>query len=195
MADLRDVWVTVPTRGDHPDLLADLIDTLAVPRHHVVVVTTKPDVPLPEGVVEVPDLGPVSVHRWWIDGIVFASRNGAKYVLVCNDDIRVAPDTLPKMVDQIHADQTPLCWATGNQAAITGWCWLLRVASPVRPDQALRWWWGDNDLDRQASLCGGASRVEAGVVHVHGNETTHASPELQALALQDNGVYHQKWSG
>lgn len=152
------------------------------------------DCDLPDGVHVADDRGPANIHRWWTVGIAAATRARARYVAVANDDVTITEQTLPLMLDAMHREQSPLCWATDRDGAITGWFWLVRVASPVRPDQSYRWWWGDVDLDLQARQCGGASRVEVGVVHLHGNEATLASPQLRALADADQGTYHAKWS-
>jgi hypothetical protein len=99
------------------------------------------------------------------------------------------------MLTAARRDLADICWATEQQTAITGWCWLLRVRSGLRPDETYRWWFGETDLARRADAAGGATRVEAGVVHVHPNLTTSQSPELRELAEADRAVYVARWGG
>lgn len=188
-------WLTVPTRGDHPDLLAGIVADCGLPPQRIVVVATATGLDLPAGVHVRHDLGAVNIQRWWNEGIRCAERGGADRVLVVNDDIRLTRDTIPTMSAAMDRDRTDLCWATQHHQALTGWAWMLRLSSPVRPDETFRWWFGENDIGAQARLRGGATRVEAGVVHVHGNETTAASEELQALAELDREAFKAKWEG
>lgn len=186
------VWLTVPTRGDHPDLLADIVEDCDLPRSQVVVVATAPDVDLPTGVRFLYDLAPLNIHRWWNLGLYVAAAGGASHVLVVNDDITLSPATIPAMLDRLDESGAAVCWA--HPVAMTGWCWLLDLASSVRPDEAYRWWYGDDDLIAQCAASGRwPVGVDAGVTHRHGNETTEASPALQELALADLQTYRRKW--
>lgn len=185
-------WLTVPTRGDHPDLLAGIVADCGLPRSQVVVVATVAGLDLPVGVHVRHDFGAVNIQRWWNEGIRFAAGGGASHVLVVNDDITLTRDTVPAMLDRLDESDAAVCWA--HPVAMTGWCWLLDLSSDVRPDEAYRWWYGDEDIVKQCDASGRPSvGVEAGVIHRHGNETTEASPGLQALALADLRTYRRKW--
>ncbi len=186
------VWLIVPTRGDHPDLLAGIVADCGLPRSQVVVIATAPGIDLPAGVRFLYDLAPVNIQRWWNEGIRLAAGGGASHVLVVNDDITLTRDTVPTMLGELAGSGADVCWA--HPTAMTGWCWLLDLSSDVRPDESYRWWYGDDDLAAQCAASGRPSvGVEAGVIHRHGNETTQASPGLQALALADLRTYRRKW--
>lgn len=184
-------WLTVPTRGDHPDLLAGIVADCGLPPDRVVVIATAPDLDLPAGVHVLHDFGAICIQRWWNEGIRHAQANGATHALVVNDDIVLTPESLPAMLDAMAGTDAVLCWAHPAWDSMTGWCWLLDLASDVRPDEQFRWFFGDNDLARQAGTR--IARADAGVLHMHPTETTAASAELRALAERDQVLYRQKW--
>jgi hypothetical protein len=76
---------------------------------------------------------------------------------------------------------------------VCGYCWVLDLASDVRPDESYRWWYGDRDLDIQARRAGGVAHVPAMVRHVHGNELTRENPELMKLTEADEDYFFEKW--
>jgi len=183
------VWVVVPTRGDHPDLIQGIVDDCG---HPVVVVTTAPGVDVPEGAGRVHDLGPTNIQRWWNLGIAYAERRGARYAAVLNDDVRVGPGALDRMAAALATTGASLCWSDARR--MTGWAFMLDLGRPVRPDERFAWWFGDDDLGMQAARSGGAVGVDAGIEHLHPNATTVASPALQALARVDQETFNRKWA-
>lgn len=180
------VGLVVPTRGDHPDLLAGLVG-LGLP---TVIVRTAPFDP-PAGVTVVDDFGPRNIHRWWNAGIRQAQDGGARYALVVNDDVILPADAADEMVARLQRDDAWLCGA--DPTAITGWCWLLDLDSPLRPDESFRWFFGDNDLWLRATHEGRLTGLNVGAVHVHPNEATSRSAELAAVTREDEVIFRQKW--
>ena len=181
------IWVVVPTRGDHPDLLQRIVDGCG---HPVVVVTTLSGVRVPEGAGQIHDLGTTNISRWWNRGITYATFRGARYVAVLNDDVRVGQGALDMMAEALRCTRAPLCWSAHR---MTGWAWMLDLASMVRPDERFAWYYGDDDLGRQAGLFGGAVEVDVDIEHLHPDVTTWASPDLQALARADRVTFDRKW--
>lgn len=180
---MADVALVVPTRGDHPDLLAGLVD-LGLP---TVIVRTAPfDFATTALVID--DFGPVNIHRWWNTGLdVLQTR----YALVVNDDVSLPPDAPAEMVDRLQRDDAWLCGA--DPVAMTGWCWMLDLTSPLRPDERFRWFFGDNDLWLRAGQAGKLTGLNVGAVHHHANEATAASPELADVIRADEALFRQKW--
>ena len=85
------LWVVIPTRDDHPELLAALVDGCGVPRERIVLVNTG-DHPVSRYRTRVvTDRGQVNIQRWWNRGIDYAEAMGATHVAVLNDDVRLAP--------------------------------------------------------------------------------------------------------
>ena len=194
------LFMTVPTAGAHPELLADLIRDCGLPPERVVIVVTKPGVDLPEGVIRVESFGPPRIQHWWTLGIDEAQRRGATAVAVLNDDIRVQPATLARL----HSELTGTCAAIASpsrpgirdgvhkrplipyEPRLWGSIWVLNLATGLRPDERYVWWYGDNDLDLRARRHhGGVVLVPVEYEHVHPSTATFRSPELLAIAERD----------
>jgi hypothetical protein len=76
-----------------------------------------------------------------------------------------------------------------------GWAWILDPASPVRPDESLRWWWNDTDVDWQARLAGGMVMVGAPAVpNVQPNYWTIHRPDCGARVAADREAFAAKWA-
>lgn len=185
------LWVVIPTRDDHPELLAALVDGCGVPRERIVLVNTG-DHPVSRYRTRVvTDRGQVNIQRWWNRGIDYAEAMGATHVAVLNDDVRLAPGSLARMMRALADADATLAWADSGR--MTGWAWLLRLDRGVRPDERFRWWYGDNDLHDRATVNGGVAYTpDSGVEHVHPNEATSASPQLRALAESDADTYRSR---
>lgn len=195
------LFMTVPTAGSHPELLRALIDDSGLPRERIIVVTTRIDIDLPDGVVRVDDLDlPPNIQRWWRRGIDEAQSRGATAVVVANDDLQVRPETFrelhaalihtgatiaspsrPEFPDGLHkGDLIPY------EPRIWGCLWMVDVASGLRPDERYVWWYGDNDLDIRARRdYNGIVSVPVWYEHLHPGEGTSKSSELVAQSNRD----------
>ena len=91
------LFLTIPTRLDHPELLEALIERSSVPRERVILVATAPNLELPTGCIVINDFDPPNIQRWWLTGIEEAIRRGASAVAVLNDDLRINEATLPTL--------------------------------------------------------------------------------------------------
>lgn len=194
---MADIWVTVPTAGRAT--LPGAIDSTGIPRDRVVVVTTAPDVAVPEGCREVVDLAEINIHRWWNVGIDACVAEGARYVAVINDDVRMGADTLPALLGRLQSTGAALASPGGGglvtdierHMVLNGACWLLDTGTGLRPDEGYRWWFGDNDLDLRARRDhGGVVSVQCYFEHLHANQLTAGSPDLLALTHMDA----QRWA-
>jgi hypothetical protein len=75
-----------------------------------------------------------------------------------------------------------------------GHAWILDPVSTVRPDETMRWWWCDTDIDWQARQAGGMVMVGGFPVHnVHPNDFTTRRPELGQQAGEDGLTFVAKW--
>ena len=186
--------MTVPTAGNRPHLLENLVRGSGLPPERVIVVTTRPHVQVPKGVVAVSDLGPLNIHRWWNRGIDEAIRRGATAVAVVNDDVTIDAETFsalenallrtgaaiaspsrPPFHDGLHKRRL-----VPYEPRLWGSLWMLRLDSGLRPDTGYVWWYGDNDLDIRARRDhGGVVLVPVEYRHLHPGEGTAASPELK----------------
>jgi hypothetical protein len=164
LVGLKDVFVTIPTAGSHPDLLRQIVDDCGVPRDRIVLVRTKPGVRLVEGCEIVDDFGAPNIQRWWNSGIDVAVARGAAAIAVINDDISLSKETLRLLHAEMSRTGATVATPTrpGVQAGLhkgplipykpvlLGCLWLLDLRSGLRPNEEFVWYFGDVDLDIRA---------------------------------------------
>ena len=97
------LFMTIPTAGSHPDMLEGIVETCGLLRERIVIIRTKPNVDVPSGCIVVDDFEPPNIQRWWKRGIDESAARGATAVAVLNDDLRIEPDTLEKLHDELLA--------------------------------------------------------------------------------------------
>jgi hypothetical protein len=189
------LFMTVPTAGNRTELLHALVQDSGLPPERIVVIATRPGVVAPSGVTIIEDFDAPNIHRWWNRGIDEAQIRGASSVAVVNDDVRLAPTTLPDLETALSAtgaaiasparDPYPLGVHRGRLVPyaprLWGSLWVLRIDSGLRPDPAYVWWYGDNDLDIRARRDhGGVVLVDVPFEHLHPSEGLAQNPELAA---------------
>ena len=172
--------------------LPAIIENAGIPQSNIVIVHTKQNEPI-EGVHNLWDLDEINIHRWWNRGIEYALARGARYVAVLNDDVELADDPLNKITDAMREKGSALGYPYPFSNTVCGYCWVVDLASDVRPDERFRWWYGDNDLNFQARAYGEVLAVPAKVRHLHGNELTKNNEELMALTVKDEDLFFEKW--
>lgn len=203
------LFMTVPTAGSRPALLSALIRDCGLPLNRIVIVATKPDVDLPDGLVVVEDFGPPNIQRWWAEGIAEAQRRGATSVAVLNDDIRVTPESLPTLAQALIDTGAAIASPSREpfrdglhkrplvpyEPRLWGSLWVLRVDSGLRPDQRYVWWYGDNDLDIRARRDhGGVVLREVEYEHLHPSEGTSSNPALVAQTDLDAQTFERQYA-
>lgn len=197
------LFVTVPTRGDHPDLLESLIANSGVPREHVVVVRTDPTASVPTGVSVIDDSGPLNIHRWWNEGISRAVELGATTVAVLNDDLVIEPGSLQMLDEALLENGATLATPGASETlirdlrsparVIVGSLWLIDPRHGLRPSEDYRWFFGDDDLDvRARSRSQGIVTVPVGWEHPHAGEATERSSYLQELVTRDERTFRRQ---
>ena len=203
------LFMTVPTAGSRPELLAGLIADCGLPPEQVVIVATRAGLNLPGGVVVLEDLDTPNIQRWWALGIQAAQDRGATVVAVVNDDIRMTPQTLPTLAAELSRTGAAVAspsrppFRNGRhtrplipyEPRLWGSLWVLRLASGLRPDTRYVWWYGDNDLDIRARRHhGGVVLADVDYEHLHPGEGTAKSPELQAQSNLDAQTFERQYA-
>lgn len=203
------LFLTIPTAGARPELLANLVRDCGLPREQIVLVATTPGVVLPAGVVRLDDHGPRNIQRWWARGITEAEVRGATTVAVVNDDISLNRDTLTTLEDAIvrtgaaiaSPSRPPFKNGLHKRPLVPykprmwGSLWVLRLDSGLRPDERYVWWYGDNDLDIRARRHhGGVVLEEVEFDHLHPGEGTAKAPELQAQSDRDAQLFETQYA-
>lgn len=198
------LFMTIPTAGAHPELLAGLVRDSGLPPERIVIVTTRPGVALPAGVVRIEDHDERNIQRWWTVGIDEAERQGATAVAVLNDDIRLTPQTLPTLhralMDSGAAIASPARTEFREgvhrrplipyEPRIWGSIWVLNLSTGLRPNPKYVWWYGDNDLDIRARRNhGGIVLKDVEYEHIHPSTATFQSAELLAQTELDAAAF------
>lgn len=200
--------MTVPTAGTRRNLLDQLVTDSGLPREKIIIVTTKPGIDVPMGVCKVEDLGDLNIQRWWSRGIEYAERLGATQVAVVNDDVTIDRETLPLLSRALTSTGAAIASPSrepfgdglhrGNlipyEPRLWGSLWMLNLATGLRPNQAYRWWYGDNDLDIQARRhFGGVVLVPVTFEHHHPGERTGELTDLKELTDQDARLFEMQY--
>ena len=169
-----------------------IIATSGLPPERVVVVWTGPEwLPAPPGVAAtiIREGAPVNIQRWWNAGIDWLAERGCTRVAVLNDDLIIAPDTLPRMARALAGATLALL----DDGGPSGHCWMLSVTHGVRPDESYQWYCGDLQLIADAAAARGVMRTpDAWCLHMYATEATEADPELVALAAADDALYDSR---
>ena len=112
------------------------------------------------------------LHGMWNEMVSRASGMPGTHLAILNNDIRLHPETLRRMRDEMgdfdlaFIDREIGAEAPTDVRAIpaswterTGWMFMIRAdfwrGQPFAIDPGLRWWWGDDDLARRAQGRGG----------------------------------------
>jgi hypothetical protein len=140
---------------------------------------------------------PPNISRMWnlgLDKAASLAKNvDEHFVAVLNDDAIVPHDWF----DRIEASMLDNGAAAGcvhrpYDGRLTGYAFILRGSAFLRCDEQFHWWYGDDDLERQAEQVGGVAFANgADVEHRYPNSTT--TGVLAEIAAQDAIRYKEKW--
>lgn len=193
---MSNIWITIPS-GKRRQYLNDIIKDSNIPKNQIVLVNTVECEPT-DGVHNIWDLDPPNIQRWWNLGIDIARANGAEYIAVLNDDLRLFHDPINKIVEGMKKDNAVLGYPyphTGNGVTgVAGYCWVLDLKTNIRADESFRWYFGDDDIKLRALEIGKVIYVEADVKHIHPLVSTNSNPHLIALTKIDKLYFMEKWS-
>lgn len=203
------LFMTIPTAGARQELLSALIQDCGLPLDHIVIVATKPNVELPDGVVVLEDFDTANIQRWWASGIEEAQRRGATAVAVLNDDIRVGHGSLASLHEALMSTGAAIASPSRPpfkngvhrrplapyEPRLWGSLWVVRVDSGLRPDPRYVWWYGDNDLDIRARRDhGGVVLCDVEYEHLHPSEGTSSNPALVAQTDIDAQTFEAQYA-
>lgn len=178
--------LTIPTNHQHQDLLRGILDEADLDPLDVAIVADSP-VPdwLPVRAHVITDRGDgINIQRWWNIGISYLVERGCDHVAVLSDDVVIDSGTLPALSAALDESGATLAVPVTPGSPMFAFC--LNVAHGVRGDESYAWWYGDDQILEDAAAAHGiVSAPHAYALHVHPNERTAASRELQALADVD----------
>jgi len=186
----NDLWIVIPTADRH-QYLESIFENSLIPRNQIVIVRTTSGEEIPQ-VHNIWDLEDFNIHRWWNKGINFAQEHGAKFVAVLNDDVQIAKGSLQNIVFAMKDSGADLGYPELCFSDICGYALVLRIDSPVIPDEQFRWLFGANDLRKQAMANNGYVSAPSDIKHLHPNETTVG--KFFEATVQDGERYYAKWN-
>ena len=187
-----DDWrAVIPTRNDRPELLRNLIATIGPDRTvlvHTADTTKSPDI---EGCLNLRNTEPRNIQAWWKMGIEAA---GNRYIALVNDDVEMTPNIIPMMVGACWKLNRAMARVCGPGIAHSGFLFVIDTATGVAPDPAFHWWYGDNDMYRQAELRGGIIDIPVATVKHHDLGQYGGKPEYRPIIKADRALYIKKWA-
>lgn len=134
------------------------------------------------------DPGDHLIYRMWNDGCDAARAHGATSIAVMSDDCTILPGTLPllataftkRRLGVVYPDMTAP-WGTLPERAMImetvgdvstprgmlGFCFMFRAEVRVPFDESYRWWYGDNQYERDVQAAGWTVGRMNGVPIIH----------------------------
>lgn len=203
-------YAVIPTR-DRPQDFADCIEAIAPQVDAVFVVAhleasayAEPTMLATLGttrafsVIRYSALVP-NISTMWNLGLSSAHRYAADRpydVAILNDDVIVPPDWFNRVTAAMAVlgpgRASAGCVRRALDPRMTGYAFILNGDDSLRADERFQWWFGDDDLERQARALGGvAYAVGADVIHRHPNSTTVG--RLAEIAAEDRTRFAAKW--
>jgi hypothetical protein len=141
---------------------------------------------------------PPNISRMWNLGLEMAKdysrRAGLPYdVAILNDDAVVPSDWFARVTAEMRKTGAAAgCVRRVDDPRMSGFAFVLNGDLDLRADEQFQWWYGDDDLQRQAEAAGGvAFAAGEGVEHRCPNSTTVGV--LREVADQDRARYYEKW--
>ena len=186
-----DDWkVVIPTRNDCPETLRALVGIIGA--EHVVIVHTtdasrSPNV---DGCGNIRYEGELNIQSWWKAGIEAA---GARYIALINDDVELDWNVVPAMVAACSESEQSLARLQGPGFCPTGALFVIDTAHGLVPDVGFRWWWGDDDLYRQAEQRNGIIDIPVTGVRHKDDKDYHLNPMFTDIIAADRERYRKKW--
>jgi GT2 family glycosyltransferase len=211
----------IPTRDRH-DLLTECVGSVIDQVDRVIIIDNLSSPPIDvdqwhgkAAVVRIP-LDPPNISTFWNTGIALADNSAhaaaadAWDIAVLNSDVVVPPDWVDTLSTAMRATTAVLAYPDQHGGTdqllhttagpidlhqrITGYAYLLRGEAGLRLDEAMSWWYSDDDLDWRAREQGGALLVPGlAVDHRCPNGSMYERPELGEQAGRDRQTFARKW--
>ncbi len=198
------LFATIPTRGDHPEVLENIVNESGLSPNQFVVVRTREGTVVPEGVNVIDDFGPLNIQRWWASGIKACVIRGAQNVVVANDDIEIDTETFGTLNDALRVSKATLACPgesgehkTSSLPAmrkLVGSLWVVNPNHGLLPDERYRWYYGDDDLDiRSRRKFNGIITAEVHYNHLSPGAATSRSPEILQMLVSDLATFRRQY--
>jgi len=137
--------------------------------------------------------GRANISAMWNLGIECAEFLGFPYdIAILNDDAIPAPHWFSTIMGRMHSEE-----ANGaserrgpGRDLIAGWAFMLNGDAGIRADERFSWWYGDDDIQRQAEPWCFVEGITTPNTHAM---TTSRSPEARAQIALDRAAFEAKY--
>jgi hypothetical protein len=198
------IFATIPTRGDNPEVLENIVNDSGLHPDQFVIVRTRKGTPVPEGVNVIDDFGPINIQRWWNAGIKSCVERGAHTVVVSNDDIEIDKETFGTLSNALDASRATISCPGSTEELrnsrlpamrkLVGSLWAMNPSHGLFPDERYRWYYGDDDLDiRARRKFNGIVLTDVHYIHLTPGASTTSSPELLQLLNSDLATFRRQY--
>lgn len=186
----------------HPPTLAPLLDVLRADDVDVILIDTTGR--------------ELDIYRWWNEGVAEARARGATKIAVLNDDIAMAPGTLPLLAFLLdeHPEygvvspattgkakngvgkliSTRGLWKGASHPGMAGYAFMFRADLDIPFDERYRWYAGDDQFEEDVRAAGLLVGVYTGlqVQHLDNYSGAQRADELKPLANADRRRWKER---
>jgi GT2 family glycosyltransferase len=218
------VYVVVPVK-DHLELTQRLVDQLVEQGGHRGIFVFDNgstdgtaawlDEQAALGRLEAVDAAGLTLHKMWNAGIDLAlARDEAPHVAILNNDLVLGSDFCRRLGETLDAD--PQLWAvspnydgrsidgveyvtsTFKNGGLAGFAFMVSggALGHVWFDEALHWWYGDDDLVAQIEAAGRRVGITSATTIEHvdgGSQTIRYSSDVMVAIEHDVLFMYEKW--
>lgn len=198
------LFATIPTRGDHPEILENIVNDSGLSPSQFVVVRTEEGAVIPKGVNVIDDFGSINIQRWWTTGIKACVGRGAQNVVVANDDIEIDRETFGTLNDALRVSEATLACPGSREGhktsvlpamrKLVGSLWVVNPNHGLFPDERYCWYYGDDDLDiRSRRKFNGIVTADVHYSHLSPGVATNRSPEILQMLSSDLATFRRQY--
>jgi GT2 family glycosyltransferase len=168
--DLFNIWIVVAV-GEREKYLENLLSKLVDYEGRIVFVNNYKQYKKFKNVHHIEDFKDINIYRWWNKGIDYAEKNGAKYVVILNDDLDFDQNFVQNMYSKLKLYKYAIV-DTANSGNGGGSAWMMDLAYGLRLNEEFKWWYGDTEIFNRA-------RKMKSFGHYASKNFKHLEPDLQ----------------
>lgn len=187
----RDLWIVIPV-GPRLHYIDDVVRNSQIASDKIIIVKDKQTQRI-NGAVNLDRPDQLNIQIWWNIGIDFAESQGARYVAILSDDVKLIHGQLQGMLLELIQSNVAMISSKINKKYGWGHAFIIDLQSGIRPDNRFNWYYGDYDLKYQAQRRGGFKTSSQEIIHLEPGKLTNKDSELKKLALQDKKVFMKKY--
>lgn len=187
----RNLWVVIPV-GPRLIYIDEVIANLGLPQERVIVVKERFTRDI-HGATNLHRPDVLNIQLWWRIGIDFAKHKGARWVAILSDDIKINPNQLNIMLEELKTQNASMIASRTSKKYGWGHAFILDVESGNLPDTRFCWYFGDWDLKYQAQRKRGFITSSQEIEHLLPGDLTRNSSDFQEIIIRDRLMFRRKY--